>query len=137
MHWKTSALLVLAFILAGFSYLAAAGEGKDAAIKKDRKALQGTWKTDKDNMAGITSMRFDGEKFTMTFQGTITATVAAMPLYRRDRMPAMAGSEMAKVLSSEIRQSSGPSASAPRSSPSASENSTTWSSIQTRRSPAA
>ena len=74
MHWKTTALLVAAFILAGSSLLAIAGDAKDAAVKKDRKALQGTWKTDKDNEAGITSMRFDGEKCVMTFRGDITAS---------------------------------------------------------------
>src|SRR5207249_2931332 len=32
------------------------------------------WKTDKGNLAGIIAMRFEGEKFTMTFNGNITAT---------------------------------------------------------------
>jgi hypothetical protein len=64
---ETSALPVIAFILAGFSYLAAAGEGKDAAIKKDRKALQGLWKSSEDNRAGITSIHFDGDKVVVTF----------------------------------------------------------------------
>src|SRR5580765_1743333 len=73
MHWKTSALLVIAFILAGFSYLAAAGEGKDADIKKDRKALQGLWKSSEDNRAGITSIHFDGDKVVVTFKGDVTA----------------------------------------------------------------
>ena len=74
MHWKTSALLVIAFILAGFSYLAAAGEGKDADIKKDRKALQGLWKSSEDNRAGIRSILFDGDKVVVTFKGDETAT---------------------------------------------------------------
>jgi uncharacterized protein (TIGR03067 family) len=74
MHWKTSALLVTAFFLTGFSYLATAGEGKEAAVKKDRKALQGLWKTSEDNKAGIQSIRFDGEKVVVTFKGDKTAT---------------------------------------------------------------
>jgi uncharacterized protein (TIGR03067 family) len=74
MHWKTHALLVAAFILAGSSLLAIAGEGKDAAVKKDRKALQGMWKTGEDNKAGIQSIRFDGDKVVVTFKGDETAT---------------------------------------------------------------
>lgn len=74
MHWKPSALLVTALILAGFSYLATAGEGKDDAVKKDRKALQGTWKTTEENKAGIQSIRFDGNKVVVTFKGDETAT---------------------------------------------------------------
>ena len=72
MHVKPIALLVAAFLLAGTGLLAIAGDAKDAAVKKDRKALQGTWKTDKDNMAGIIGMRFEGEKFTLTFNGQTT-----------------------------------------------------------------
>jgi len=74
MHWKTSTLLVAALILAGFSYLTTAGEGKDAAVKKDLKTLQGTWKTSEENRAGIQSIRFDGDKVVVTFNGNETAT---------------------------------------------------------------
>ncbi len=74
MHWKTSTLLVTALILAGVSYLATAGEGKDGAVKNDRMALQGTWKTSEENNAGIQSIRFDGDKVVVTFKGDETAT---------------------------------------------------------------
>jgi uncharacterized protein (TIGR03067 family) len=74
MYWKTSILLVTALNLAGFSYLATAGEGKDGAVKKDRMALQGTWKTSEENNAGIQSIRFDGDKVVVTFKGDETAT---------------------------------------------------------------
>ena len=40
----------------------------------------------------------------------MTAAVAAMPGQRRDTMPTRAGSEIATVTMSEMRQSSGPSA---------------------------
>src|SRR5262245_1618748 len=77
MHWKTTALLMIAFTLAGFSYLAAAGEGKDDAVKKDRKALQGLWKTSEDNRAGIVSSLSDGNKVTVTVKGDETAAGVA------------------------------------------------------------
>src|SRR5690348_11487650 len=74
MRWKAAALFVTAFVLIGFSCLATAGEGKDAAVKKDRKALQGTWKTTEENNAKIQSIRFDGDKVVVTFDGDKTAT---------------------------------------------------------------
>lgn len=73
MYRKAAALFIAASCLAVFSWAAVAGDAKDA-IKKDRKALQGTWKTDKDNKAGITSIRFEGEKCTVTFKGDEFAT---------------------------------------------------------------
>jgi uncharacterized protein (TIGR03067 family) len=67
MHWKTSALLVTALILAGFSYLATTGEGKEKGGGKDKKALQGTWTGSKgDKKAQLT---FEGNKFTFEFDG--------------------------------------------------------------------
>jgi uncharacterized protein (TIGR03067 family) len=62
MHLKAPALLIIAVLLAGFSYLASAGEGKEKG-GKDRKALQGTWKgAVGDKKAQLT---FDGDKFTL------------------------------------------------------------------------
>ncbi len=66
MHWKTSALFVTALILAVFSFLATAGEGKQKG-GKDKKALQGTWTGSKgDKKAQLT---FDGNKFMLELGG--------------------------------------------------------------------
>src|ERR1700687_585472 len=74
MHWKTTALLVSVCILAGSSLLAIAGDDKTAAVKKDRKALQGLWKATKDNKASIIAIRFDGDKVVVTTKDDETYT---------------------------------------------------------------
>jgi uncharacterized protein (TIGR03067 family) len=67
MHWKTPGLLVTAFILAGFSYLATAGDGKEKGGGEDKKVLQGTWTGSKgDKKAQLT---FDANKFTLELGG--------------------------------------------------------------------
>lgn len=82
MRWKTFALLVTALILAGFSYLANAGEGKQKGGGKDKKALQGTWTGSKgDKKAQLT---FDGNKFMLELggksaSGTFTIDPAKKP----------------------------------------------------------
>lgn len=81
MLWKTSALLVTALILTGFSYLAVAGEGKEKDAK-DKKALQGTWKGSAGDKKAI--LTFDGNKATFmmgesTASGTFTIDPAKNP----------------------------------------------------------
>jgi uncharacterized protein (TIGR03067 family) len=82
MHWKTSALFVAALILAGFSYLATTGEGKEKGGGKDKKALQGTWTGSKgDKKAQLT---FEGNKFMLELggksaSGTFTIDPAKKP----------------------------------------------------------
>src|SRR5437660_12918601 len=66
MHWKTPAFVVTAFILAGFGYLASAGEGKEKG-SKDKKALQGTWTAAKGDKK--VQLTFDGNKFTLEMGG--------------------------------------------------------------------
>jgi len=68
MHWKTSALFVAALILAGFSYLATTGEGKEKGGGKDKKA----------------QLTFEGNKFMLELggksaSGTFTIDPAKKP----------------------------------------------------------
>src|SRR5258708_7134236 len=82
MHWKTSALLVTALILAGFTHLASTGEGKEKGGGGDKKAVQGTWTGSKgDKKAQLT---FEGNKFTLELggksaSGTFTIDPAKKP----------------------------------------------------------
>jgi uncharacterized protein (TIGR03067 family) len=82
MHWKTLALIVTSFLLAGSTFLASAGEGKDKdknkAAAKERKALQGTWTATKGD-AKI-QMVFDGNKFSFEIKGkTVSGTYTLDP----------------------------------------------------------
>ena len=108
MHWKATALFAAAFVLAGFSYLANAGDAKDA-VKKDRKALQGAWKAaGDDNKAGIVSMRIEGDKFVVTFKGdkTVSGTYTIDP----SKKPKTIDMKIVKASGNEVEKYEGKTA---------------------------
>ena len=67
MLWKTAGLFVAALVLVGFTVLASAGEGKDKAVAKDKKALQGAWAAEKDGKK--VQMVITGDKFVLSAEG--------------------------------------------------------------------
>ena len=75
MHWKTSSLLAAALMIACFSYLATAGDGKD---KGGKNAIQGTWIAAKGDQK--MELTFEAKNFSLSFFGKkLTGTYTADP----------------------------------------------------------
>src|SRR5450631_2311872 len=58
-------ILVVGILLTGIATIAAAGDAKDAAIKKDRKKIEGTWRVVAFEVDGNKGKEEDAKKLTV------------------------------------------------------------------------